>query len=166
MKKILIVDDEFLILYALSKTLIGDDREIITASNGQDALREINDRSYDLCLLDLHLPDMNGLDIMKKLREVSPATKIIIITGSVVTDVMMKSIQENAHLLLPKPFDLDQVKISADRVLANTEPGFTEETTALLDNEPFIQRFIKQVVTDNRDHGRRITVMPVAGLAR
>lgn len=166
MKKILIVDDEFLILYALSKTLVGDDREIITASNGKDALREIGDRCYDLCLLDLHLPDMNGLDIMKKLREVSPATKIIIITGSVITDVMMKSIQENAHLLLPKPFDVDQVKAFANQMLSLPGPTALAGSTALVDNEPVIQRFIKRVVTDNRDAGRRITIMPVAGLAR
>jgi DNA-binding NtrC family response regulator len=109
---------------------------------------------------------MKGLDIMKKLREISPATRIIIITGSVVTDAMMKSIQENAHLLLTKPFDIDQVRSSVDRLLVNSEPGFTSETTALLDNEPFIQQFIRQVVAENRDCRRKLTVLPVAGLAR
>jgi DNA-binding NtrC family response regulator len=165
MKKILIVDDEFLILYALSKTLIDDDREIITASNGRDALREIGNRCYDLCLLDLHLPDMNGLDIMKKLREVSPATKIIIITGSVITDVMMKSIQENAHLLLPKPFDVEQVKAFASQMLSQPGPTALPGSTALVDDEPFIQRFIKHV--SYGDGGGEQSAFPLAlsGLA-
>jgi DNA-binding response OmpR family regulator len=166
MKNILIVDDEFLIRYSLSQTLIGDDREVITASNGREALLEVQGRCIDLCLLDLHLPDMNGLDIMRKLRDISPATKIIIITGSVITDAMMKSIQENAHLLLTKPFDIDEVKAFVDRLLVHTGPGCAVETTALLDNEPFIQRFIRQVITENRDCGRKITVIPFAGLAR
>ena len=166
MKNILIVDDEFLIRYSLSQSLLGDDREVITASNGREALMEIQGRCIDLCLLDLQLPDINGLDIMKKLGEISPATRIIIITGSVITDAMMKSIQENAHHLLTKPFDLDEVKSSVDRLLASGEPGFAAETTALLDNEPLIQRFIRQVVAENRDSRRKLTVLPVAGLAR
>jgi CheY-like chemotaxis protein len=142
MKNILIVDDESLILYGLSKTLAGDDRHVTTAANGHNALREIADHRYDLCLLDIQLPDMNGLEIMRTLRQTSPDTKIIIITGSEITDGMMKSIQENAHQLIPKPFDLDEVRTAADQVLARTGPA---AGTALKDSEPFIQRLLKQV---------------------
>ncbi|HEY6011096.1 MAG TPA: response regulator [Nitrospirota bacterium] len=143
MKKILIVDDETLILYSLSKTLFDQDREIVTASTGKDALREIHDRAYDLCLLDLHLPDMSGLDIMKTLREVSPNTKIMIITGSMITESMMQSIQENAHLLITKPFDLDEVMTFADQLLTQTGPA---SGTLLKDGEPLIQGFLRQIV--------------------
>ena len=65
-------------------------------------------------------------------------------TGSVITDAMMHSIQENADLLIPKPFDLDEVKASADQLLTQAGPA---ASTALNDNEQFIQRFIKQVAS-------------------
>lgn len=163
MKDILIVDDESLILYGLSKTLAGGGRRVTTASNGHDALKELGDRRYDLCLLDIQLPDMNGLDIMRTLRSSSPDTKIIIITGSVITDGMMKSIRENAHQLIPKPFELDEVRSAADQVLAEATPA---AGTALKDNEPFIQRLLKQVA--RVEERREPCGMPLAvpGLAR
>jgi DNA-binding response OmpR family regulator len=163
MKKILIVDDEFLIRYSLSHALINGDREISTASNGRDALKELGEHCYDLCLLDLHLPDMNGLDIMKELRKASPGTRIIIITGSVITEAMMHSIQENADLLIPKPFDLDEVKASADQLLTEAGPA---ASTALNDNEQFIQRFIKQVACGEERREQYDRPLALSGLAQ
>ena len=116
-KKILIVDDENLICYSLTAALRREDTCARSASCGKDALAEIAHTVYDLCILDIHLPDMNGLDIMKLVKKVSPATKIIIMTGSVVDAEMMKSIEEHADLLLPKPFDLDRVKSFVEHLL-------------------------------------------------
>ncbi len=129
-KKILIVDDESLILYSLSMMLRGDGREVKTASNGRDALQEISNHRYDICFLDIHLPDMNGLDIMKIVKEVSPATNVIIMTGGEITHTMMKSIRENARLFMAKPFEMGQVTAIVDQLLAQGEPLNREESKA------------------------------------
>jgi CheY-like chemotaxis protein len=118
MKRILIVDDEILIRYALSSALRQDNTYVKAVEFGKDALSEINRIFYDLCFLDINLPDMNGLDLMKVIKKSSPATKIIIMTGGVVDEPeMQQSIQTNANLLLPKPFDLDRIKQFVDRIL-------------------------------------------------
>jgi DNA-binding NtrC family response regulator len=123
MKRILIVDDEILIRYALSASLRQDDTYVKAVEFGKDALSEINRIFYDLCFLDVNLPDMNGLDLMKVIKRSSPATKIIIMTGGVVDEPeMLQSIQSNVNLLLPKPFDLDRIKQFVDRILG---PGMS-----------------------------------------
>ncbi len=123
MKRILIVDDEHLIRHSLSAGLRQDDTTVEAVSCGKDALSEFERNFYNLCFLDIHLPDMNGLDIMKTVKKASPATKIVILTGSEVDAEMMKSIQENAHLLVAKPFDLDQIKTCTDHLLARGTPA-------------------------------------------
>src|SRR4030065_170245 len=96
MKKILVADDELLILYALSRALQGAQTEVKTVRTGKDALREIKDHSYDLCILDIYLPDMVGLDLVDILNKTAPATKIIVMTASEVDADMMKTIRENS----------------------------------------------------------------------
>lgn len=117
MKRILIVDDEPLIRHSLAAGLRQDDTTVKVVSSGADALAEIERFFYHLCFLDIHLPDMNGLDIMKTIKKLSPATKIVIMTASEVDADMLKSMQENANLLVAKPFDLDRIKLFVDRTM-------------------------------------------------
>jgi DNA-binding NtrC family response regulator len=117
MKKILIADDELLILYALSRALRCAQTEVKTARTGKEALREIKDHCFDLCLLDVYLPDMVGLDIADIVRKTAPATKIIVMTASEIDNDMMTSIRENAYSFLSKPFDLSQVKSFVNQIL-------------------------------------------------
>jgi DNA-binding response OmpR family regulator len=122
-KKILIVDDESLIRHSLSAALRQDNIQVKAVPCGNDALGEIDAAFYDLCFLDVNLPDINGLDLMKAIRKSSPATKIVIMTASVIDELdMVQSIQANANLFLAKPFDLDHVKPFVDRIMGETSP--------------------------------------------
>jgi CheY-like chemotaxis protein len=151
MKKILIVDDNDLILDCLSKKFKDAGTIVLTASGGKAALRMIEKSGFDLCILDVQLPDMSGLDIMTRLRSTSPGTRIIIMTGGEVTDAMMKSIRENAHLLLSKPFGLDPVRTFVNRVLETGRTLSRDESDALKAHAPFI----KWLAEDNRKHERK-----------
>ena len=110
MFKILIVDDESLIRYSLSATFRNPSIMVRTASTGTNALLAISEEDFDVCILDLHLPDMSGLDIMRHIRSTCPNTKIIIITGEDLSRESRQLIDENAVLQLDKPFDLDRVR--------------------------------------------------------
>jgi CheY-like chemotaxis protein len=128
MNKILIVDDESLIRHSLSAALRQEDIEVKAVSCGADALEEVAACRYDLCFLDVNLPDLNGLDLMKTIKNSSPATKIIIMTAGVVDDPeAVRSIQTNANLFLAKPFDLDRVKQFVDRIIGQGTPMRREE---------------------------------------
>jgi len=108
--KILLVDDKELILYSLSKLLRQSGADVTTVANGQDALREFQSSSYDLCFLDVQLPDSNGIDLIKVFRELSPATSIIIMTSLCLNSEQQQYLSSNNCRYLPKPFELDQVQ--------------------------------------------------------
>lgn len=121
MKRILIVDDEELILWGLSKTIrnLGNvDKEIKTVNNGKDAVAEIDTCKYDLCFLDIHIPGGDGIDLMKRIKEVSPGTKVVMMTSYDLDDVTRKEIQDNAFHFVPKPFNLPQVREIVESALS------------------------------------------------
>ena len=156
-KKILVADDENLILYSLSSKLQGDNTVVKTVKNGTEALREIGCHFYDVCFLDIHLPDLNGLDIMKTIKQVSPDTKIIIMTGSDLDEATIRFIQENASLFLSKPFDLDMVKESLDKILAGKGPVYRNDALSYRDYESFV----KWLTNDKRRCQRRFTAKAI-----
>jgi DNA-binding NtrC family response regulator len=121
MTKILLVDDKELILYSLSKTLRNGGAVVTTVANGKDAFREIQSSSYDICFLDVQLPDANGLELMKTFRELSPKTSIIIMTAVCLNEAQLQSLRDFACHYLPKPFDLDQVQALVAEISGN--PG-------------------------------------------
>ena len=119
MKNILIVDDEDLIRYSLSSALSRNDTFVKTASCGKDALTEIGRNLYNLCFLDIHLPDADGLDLMKTFQAISPATKIVIMSASEIDDEELGNIRMNAWHFLPKPFELEDVQSLVKRNMMN-----------------------------------------------
>lgn len=125
-KKILIIDDDHLILYGLGKALRSQAVEVTTASSATMAEEELALCSYDLCLIDLHLPDGNGLDLMRTIKLTCPYTKMIVMTASYVNDEELSSRirQAAAHgacHFLPKPFDLGELREIIVGVLADEE---------------------------------------------
>ncbi|MFZ5996376.1 MAG: response regulator [Nitrospirota bacterium] len=135
MKSILIVDDESLILYGLAKSLHDGLTTVATAASGEAALREVSSHPYDLCFLDIHLPDANGVDLMRQIKEISPRTKIAIMTGRQLDDTAKREIEKNAYCFIAKPFDLSQIKAIAKQAFENgihrtTAEGFHKEPHA------------------------------------
>jgi len=120
MKRVLVVDDESCLLNGLGKALQTDSTDVMTVETGNSALREIAAFPYQLCFLDLFLPDVNGVDVLKTIKEISPQTKVIVMTAGVVTRSMQESIEKDAYMFIPKPFDLLQVKMLARRILEET----------------------------------------------
>ena len=120
MKRMLVVDDESFLLNGLGKALQTDCTDVMTVETASSALQEIAASPYQLCFLDLFLPDGNGMDVLKTMKEISPKTKVIVMTAGVVTRSMQESIEKDAYMFITKPFDLLQVKMLARRILEET----------------------------------------------
>lgn len=120
MKKILVVDDDTFFLQGFNKALQSDSTEVTAVETGNSALREVAACPYQLCFLDLFLPDLDGVEVLKRMKEVSPKTKVVVMTAGIVTGCMQESIEKNAYLFITKPFDLLQVKMLARRVIEET----------------------------------------------
>jgi len=113
MTGILIVDDEVLILYSLSRTFSHCGAEVTAVESGAAALELIRKGTYELCFLDVQLPDANGLELMMVIRKLSPATKVIIMTANELTDEQLHTIASQDCVFLPKPFDLKDAQALA-----------------------------------------------------
>jgi DNA-binding NtrC family response regulator len=116
-QRVLIVDDEEFFLRMFARSLKNATTDVRTADTAQAALTELAALHYNLCFLDLCLPDINGGDLLKKIWEISPQTKVIVMTAGIVTSEEQENIERNAYLFIPKPFDLLHVKMLTRRIL-------------------------------------------------
>lgn len=128
MCRILVVDDEPFILSSIERAL-SDIAEVKTVGTASKAIEEVSSCHYALCFLDFLLPDMNGLEVMNRISEISPDTKVAIMTGSHLDDTVKQAIVKNAYRFISKPFSLKEIKEVVRRVLddAVTPRNFTEQ---------------------------------------
>ena len=115
--RILIVDDEPLIRDGLCRFL-DKDSSVMTVGSAEEALEEIRTQHYDLCFLDVILPGMNGMEAIKIIKELSPSTKVAIMSGGYLCEDMKRQIAEGALEFIEKPFDLSRIREIANRVAA------------------------------------------------
>jgi len=110
MTSLMIVDDEYLIRYSLQILLEQEGFSATTASSGQEALGTLNERTIDAIILDIDLPDVNGLDLLKTIREQHPSVMVIMITGDPNEQGRTKARGLGARGYIEKPFDLERLK--------------------------------------------------------
>ena len=121
--RILIADDEEDIRWILETSLKKSGFEIECAENGEDAVRKACEDVYSLILLDINMPDMNGFEVLTQLRNREIDSPIIFITAQNTVSNAIDSIQLGAYDYLTKPFDLEEVKLFAERAIKNYEAG-------------------------------------------
>ena len=117
MKKILLVDDEAFFLRMMNRALQNPSTDVKMVETGEAALQEVTASPYHLCFLDICLPDLNGIEVLKRIAEVSPKTKVIMMTAGDITDNMKHVIEKYAYMFLTKPFDLLQLRMLTKSVL-------------------------------------------------
>lgn len=104
--KILIVDDQFGIRMLLNEVLRKEGYETYLASNGMEALGLLSLHQADLVFLDMKIPGMDGIEILKKMKEHSPQVKVIMMTAYGELDLINTALSTGAIGYLPKPFDI------------------------------------------------------------
>ncbi|MGE5187985.1 MAG: response regulator [Betaproteobacteria bacterium] len=102
-KTILVVDDDKSILRTFSRILQKSGYEIETAETGKEAIEKADNRHYDLALVDIRLPDMEGTDLLAKLKKQLQQTVKIMITGFPSLETGVKALDEGADAYLVKP---------------------------------------------------------------
>ena len=116
-EKILVVDDERLIRQSLEKGLSGQGYAIFSAGDGKNALRLAEEESPDLIVLDLKLPDLNGIEVLKSLRELEKDMPVLVITAYGSIDTAIQAIRSGAYDYITKPFDLEALLLSISQAL-------------------------------------------------
>ncbi|MCU0597662.1 MAG: sigma-54 dependent transcriptional regulator [Desulfobacterales bacterium] len=114
---ILIVDDETSILKTLSGILSDEGFETITASNGYEALKILDSESPDLVLLDIWMPGIDGIDTLKEIKKIQPATPVVMITGHGTIETAVNATKIGAFDFIEKPISIDKVIVAINNAL-------------------------------------------------
>ena len=109
MKRILVVDDEPALRELYTEVLQGAGYEVSTASDGAEALDRLHAESFDLLLLDIWMPRMNGLEVLGRLREQESPPRVIVTTGDTTPETVLKAIREQAYRYISKPCEPSQL---------------------------------------------------------
>ena len=108
--KVLIVDDEHLIRYSLQRLLEQSGYSAFIAGSGQDALRVFIEQEPAIVILDIHLPDTNGLSLLRTIKEMDPSVTVIMATGCPEKHSNKEAMRMGALDYLEKPVDIDHLK--------------------------------------------------------
>ena len=110
-EKILVVDDEKSMREFLEIMLRKEDYKVSLAPNGEEVLRLLERDIFDLVLLDIRMPKMDGIAVLKKIKALSPETVVIMITAYASADTAIKAMKEGAYDYITKPFKVEEIKL-------------------------------------------------------
>ena len=116
---VLIVDDEQLIRWSLRSRLEQEGFRVLEAETAAQA-HERRREGVDLVLLDLGLPDADGLAVLKRIKETSPDTLVIVLTGHASVETAVEAMKQGAYHYANKPFDVDEITMLVERALETT----------------------------------------------
>jgi DNA-binding NtrC family response regulator len=140
MSSILVVDDEKNIRDACCQVLASNGHTVKLAENGLTGLETVRKETFDIVILDLNMPGMSGMDLLKKIKEDNPLTMVIIITGYATIESSVEAMRAGAYDFIPKPFTPIELKLVVERSLERkellTENGYLHnELNAKIGNE-------------------------------
>ena len=115
--RILVVDDEEIVVRSCLRILGEGDYEAEGVQSGEEALRRIEAHPYDVVILDIMMPKVDGLEVLRRVKESHPDIDVIMVTGLSQIDTAVRSMKLGAFDYLPKPFDPDELKVVVGRAL-------------------------------------------------
>ena len=126
---ILVMEDDLSVAKGLDMVLTEEGYEVYLAGTGALALEAFKQKRYDLLVADLRLPDMDGMEVIKKVKSQKPDTEVVVITGYGTSATAVEAMKLGAHDFLPKPFTEEQIKAAVDDVFKER----VEETAEALE---------------------------------
>jgi DNA-binding NtrC family response regulator len=117
-RKVLIVDDDRDIVSIVSTILRGKGWDITAAYSGQEALEAVTSSKPDIILLDIMMPEMNGIEVLKRIKKIDADARIIMITAFGDVESYLDSMELGAYEYINKPFETDELLEMIDRVAA------------------------------------------------
>ena len=147
MANILIVDDDKIILEQLSKYVKNNFYKILLASNGKTALKIFDKEKIDILLIDVKLPDINGLDLLQKIKEKNRHCEVIITTGFGSLEVAIESLKKGAIDYIEKPVDLEELTTAIGRAiekLLEKKELLYKNTILVIDDDNWVVQYLKQ----------------------
>lgn len=116
---ILVVDDQIGMLETFTDILEDRDYNVATADDGFTAIKKVKEQSFDLIFMDIKMPGLNGVQTFRELKKIDPKITVIMMTAYSVEDLIEEAVEEGAYAVIYKPFNMDRVIQTIERVLKN-----------------------------------------------
>ena len=116
-ERILIVDDEEGLRRLLVRVLVKSGHEAIAVSGGAEALRQVAAEPFDLVITDIKMPEMDGLELLRQLKDFDPALPVIVMTAYGTVESAVEALRAGAYDYLAKPFEIDELKLTVAKAL-------------------------------------------------
>lgn len=120
-KKILLVDDEANVIKVFSDVLGRESYIVKGVENGSEAIKAIEEETFDLALVDLRMPCMDGIEVLENIKKIKPHLPVIIYTGYGSITTAVESMRKKAADYLNKPFSPEELKSSIKKALEGAE---------------------------------------------
>lgn len=114
---ILVVDDQVGMLETFTDILGDKGYKVATAEDGYTAIDKVKKESYDVIFMDIKMPGINGVQTFREIKKINPKLAVIMMTAYSVEDLVKEAIEEGAYTVIYKPFDIDRVVETIERVL-------------------------------------------------
>ena len=114
---VLIVDDESSIVFSLSEAMRDAGYKVITGTTGEEAIREVKESSPDIVLLDMKLPDIDGLKVLKQIKDMDQNTPVIMMSAYVDIPTAVNATKIGAHSFVEKPLNVEKIKMDVQNTL-------------------------------------------------
>ena len=118
-KNILVVDDDKSVRTTFSSVLRKEGYRVTAVENGYEAIKAIDEESFDLALVDLRMPGLDGIEVLEKIKSRRPQTRVIIFTGYGSITTAVEAIRKGATDYLNKPFSPPELKAGVKKALEN-----------------------------------------------
>ena len=129
-RSILVVDDDADVRSLLTDLCADEGYQVSTAKTGQEALASVESKRPDLVMMDVQLPDQDGLAVLKQLRQKHPELEVIVMTAFGGSSVAIKAMEQGAYDYVTKPFEIDDLLATLRRVFEHQD--MATEVSALL----------------------------------
>ena len=145
---ILVIDDELTVCRSCQKILGEDGYSVSTALRGREGLERVRKEDFDLAIVDLKMPDIDGMDVVEAIKGELPNTAVIIMTGYSAVTSVVKGMKLGAADYIPKPFTPDEMSMAVRKVLQQKEHEAEAENAGLLINRGTIIEVLTRVAED------------------
>ena len=108
--RLLVVDDDRAILTLMGTLALAEGFDVATTTSGEDAMKQLRQRPAELVLLDMRMPGITGLDVLRSIREITPRSNVVLMTGYGTIDSAVEAVKLGALDYLTKPFDLPRLR--------------------------------------------------------
>jgi len=154
----LIVDDDATLLERLARAFRERGFEVTTVSRGSEALAHVREDTPEYAVLDLRMPDQNGLEVLQAIRALDPATRVLVLTGYGSIATAVDAMRLGAVGYLPKPADADEILAAFSGQGGDKAPGAIETPSLARTEWEHIQRVLADCGGNVSEAARRLGI--------